>query len=65
MFKIVVLYSLVAVILSIIGTYVDWRMNYSFEDLDDYFQLEFGCIRNVFIWFVWPLTLFIAFLVLL
>lgn len=59
---IIVLYFVVSVVLSVIATYVQYKVDYSYEDLDRFFEYDFKCSVCVLIWVFWPITLVIIFL---
>lgn len=59
----IVLYFAIAFVLSIIGTYLQYRIDFSHEDIYRYFSCDFSVMSCIAIWIVWPLVLVMAFFV--
>lgn len=58
---IVISYLVVAFVLSIVGTYCIYRIDYSYEGIDQYFDRDFSLIGCMAMWLFWPITLIVLF----
>lgn len=57
----IVLYLIIGLIVSIIGTYVDYRESWR-TDIVDYIEHDFSVATIIIVLFFWPIILFWAFI---
>ena len=57
----IVLYLIIGLIVSIIGTYVDYRESWR-TDIVDYIEYDFSVATIIIVLFFWPIILFWAFI---
>lgn len=56
----IVLYLIIGLIVSIIGTYVLYKKG-SRTDIDDYFTYDFSLAATIIVLLLWPIVLFLLF----
>jgi hypothetical protein len=57
-----ILYFTIAAVLSVIGTYAEWKNDPLYtNDIYDFFEHDFCLIKTIFIWSIWPITLVMIF----
>lgn len=57
----IVLYLIIGFIVSIIGTYVDYRESWR-TDIVNYIERDFSVATTIFVLFFWPIILFWVFI---
>lgn len=62
MIEIILLYFIIAFVLSVVGAYYDYCHSYSYEDIETYFDNDFSLPAHICIWFFWPITLIVLFI---
>lgn len=59
--EIIVLYFIIAFVLSVVGVYYDCHF-YSHEDIETYFDKYFSLPAHICMWIFWPITLIVLFI---
>lgn len=59
--KFLVLYFIIAFVLSVVGTYYDYRSSYFHKSIESYFNDNFKLSVCICIWVFWPITLIVLF----
>lgn len=59
--KLIVLYFVIAFVLSVAGTYYDYRNSYFHENIETYFNKDFKLSVYICMWVFWPITLIVLF----
>lgn len=58
MMYILIFYFLMTFISAVVGTFVDYRLNFKdYETLTEFFNCDFSVLRNILIWLAWPIVL--------
>ncbi len=58
MMYILIFYFLMTFISAVVGTFVDYRLNFKKnETLAEFFNCDFSVLRNILIWLAWPIVL--------
>lgn len=58
MMYILIFYFLMTFISAVVGTFVDYRLNFKRnETLTEFFNCDFSVLRNILIWLAWPIVL--------
>lgn len=58
MMYILIFYFLMTFISAVVGTFVDYKLNFKKkETLAEFFNCDFSVLRNILIWLAWPIVL--------
>lgn len=60
--EIILLYFIIAFVLSVVGAYYDYCHSYSHEDIETYFDKDFSLPAHICMWFFWPIVLLALFI---
>lgn len=58
MMYILIFYFLMTFISAVVGTFVDYKLNFKRnETLAEFFNCDFSVLRDILIWLAWPIVL--------
>lgn len=60
--EIIVLYFIIAFVLSVVSAYYEYCNFYSHEDIETYFDTDFSLPAHICMWIFWPITLIVLFI---